>query len=124
MGCCWPDFPVEVSTMKPGRLFVSAPSPYQTHDPIDGRPEMVVPVFMKVCAGSWLIASVTIERTMQISSAMEPKFGNSSQICWPDLPNFLNPHCGARHLSDCPCNCAIGWPLVNDSGIGLPDISA
>ena len=37
-----------------------------------GRPEMVVPVFMKVCAGSWLIASVTIERMMQISSATAP----------------------------------------------------
>ena len=39
------------------------------HEPIAGRPEMVVPVFMKVWAGSWLIASVTIERMMQISSA-------------------------------------------------------
>ena len=67
-----------------------------------GRPEMVVPVFMKVCAGSWLIASVTSERTMQSSSATPPRCGNSSQISWPDRPNFLNGCCGPKHLSACP----------------------
>ena len=40
-----------------------------THEPMLGRPEMVVPVFMNVWAGSWLIASVFIERMMQMSSA-------------------------------------------------------
>ena len=55
-----------------------------------GRPEMVVPVFMNVWAGSWLIASVCIERMMQMSSAIEPMCGKISQISWPDLPNFLN----------------------------------
>ena len=40
-----------------------------------GRPEMVVPVFMNVCAGSWLIASVTIDRMTQISSATPPISG-------------------------------------------------
>jgi hypothetical protein len=89
-----------------------------------GRPEMAVPVFMNVCAGSWLIASVTIERTMQMSSEIAPMFGNSAEICCPLLPNFLNSACGAKHLSAWPWSCAMGWPLVNDSGIGLPDISA
>ncbi len=65
---------------------------------MDGRPEMVVPVFMNVWAGSWLIASVVIERMMQSSSATEPMCGKSSQISWPDLPNFLKAHCGPRHL--------------------------
>ena len=53
-----PAVPVEVSTTKPGRLSLSLPRPYSSHEPIAGRPEIVVPVFMKVWAGSWLIASV------------------------------------------------------------------
>ena len=63
-----------------------------------GRPEMVVPVFMKVWAGSWLIASVSIERTMQISSATLAEVREERQISWPDLPNFLNACCGAEAL--------------------------
>src|SRR3569623_2126469 len=45
-GCFWPERPVDTSTRKPGRLSVSAPSPYQHHEPLLGRPEIVVPVFM------------------------------------------------------------------------------
>ncbi len=41
-----------------------------SHEPIDGRPAIIEPVFMNVWAGSWLIASVCIERTMHISSAI------------------------------------------------------
>ncbi len=52
-------------------------------EPIAGRPEMVVPVFMKVWAGSWLIASVTIERMMQISSATVARCGKIVLISWP-----------------------------------------
>ena len=37
-----------------------------------GRPVMMEPVFIKVCAGSWLICSVHMERTMQMSSATLP----------------------------------------------------
>src|SRR3954463_14388897 len=99
IGCCWPARPVEVRTTKPGRLSHSAPRPYQTHEPIEGRPEIVVPVFMNVCAGSWLIASVVIERIMQMSSAIDPMCGKSEQICCPDFPNFTNACCGSRHLS-------------------------
>src|SRR5829696_6837652 len=118
IGCCWPALPVEVSTTNPGRLSHSAPRPYQTHEPMDGRPEIVVPVFMNVWAGSWLMASVTIDRTMQRSSATEPMWGKSSQISWPDLPNFLNAHWGPRHLrAALPWSWAMGWPLVRDSGI-------
>src|SRR5262245_59350122 len=57
IGCDWPERPVEVSTTKPGRLSESLPSPYQAHEPMLGRPEIVVPVFINVWAGSWLIAS-------------------------------------------------------------------
>ena len=41
-----------------------------------------MPVFMKVWAGSWLIGSVCIERTMQISSATVP-------ICGQQLAHLL-----------------------------------
>ena len=60
-----------------------------THEPMLGRPAICEPVFMNMCAGSWLIASVVIERMMQMSSATEPMCGNSSQISAPHLPNFL-----------------------------------
>ena len=83
-----------------------------------------MPVFMKVWAGSWLIASVTIDRMMQISSATVPICGKISQISWPDLPNFLNGCCGAKQFSFCPWSWAIGMPAVYDSGIGLPCIAA
>ncbi len=38
-------------TTNPGRLSASAPSPYSNHEPIEGRPLIDVPVFMKVWAG-------------------------------------------------------------------------
>ena len=107
-----------------GQVLGLAPRPYSTHEPMLGRPVMIEPVFMNVCAGSWLICSVHIERTMQISSAMLPMCGNSSQISCPDLPNCLKPCCGPKQVSFWPCSWAICWPLVNDSGIGLPCISA
>ena len=52
IGWFWPPRPDDVSTTKPGRLLVSAPSPYQSQEPMLGRPEIDVPVFMNVCAGS------------------------------------------------------------------------
>src|SRR5579871_2416571 len=124
MGWDCPERPVEVRTTKPGRLWLSEPSPYQAHEPIAGRPEMVVPVFMKVWAGSWLMASVRIERMMQMSSAILWIFGKSVEISCPDLPTFLNSCVGPRQTSFAPWSWAMGWPLVNDSGIGLPFIFA
>src|SRR5580765_1803452 len=114
----------DVMTTKPGRLLDSLPRPYVTHDPIAGRPDSRLPVFMKVWAGSWLMASVFIERRMHISSAMCEVYGNSSLISCPDWPwraNFIR---GPRQLNFDPCSWAMGCPLVNDSGIGWPSISA
>src|SRR5262245_51537486 len=108
MGCCCPERPVETRTTNPGRLSLSAPRPYHSHDPIDGRAEMVVPVFMKVWAGSWLIASVFIERTIHSSSATEPRCGKISLISWPDSPNLLNGCCGPKQLSLAPWSWAMG----------------
>ncbi len=51
-----------------------------------GRPLRIDPLFMKACAGSWLICSVCIERTMAISSAISAMCGKRSEISWPDWP--------------------------------------
>src|SRR4030095_14309169 len=118
IGCICPPLPALVSTTKPGRSSASLPRPYVIHEPMLGRPEIVVPVFMNVCAGSWLIASVFIDRITQMSSAMEPKCGNSEQISVPALPNRLNSCCGPKQLSFAPWSCAMGCPLVKLSGIG------
>ena len=67
-----------------------------------GRPAMMEPVFMMVWAGSWLICSVHMERTMQMSSATLPMCGNSSQISCPDLPNLRNWYCGPKHINGLP----------------------
>ena len=53
-----------------------------------GRPEIVVPVFMNVCAGSWLIASVRSDRRMHSSSATPASCGKIVLISWPDRPAF------------------------------------
>jgi hypothetical protein len=37
-----------------------------------GRPVMIDPLFMNVWAGSWLICSVHIDRTIHVSSMMLP----------------------------------------------------
>ena len=124
MGWFCPPLPSEVSTTKPGNSSASLPRPYVSHAPMLGRPGMVEPVLKKQCAGSWLIASVVIERMNAMSSATEPMSGNSSQISAPHWPNFLKPHCGPKQFSGLPCNCASCCPAVMLSGIGLPCISA
>ena len=85
---------------------------------------MVVPVFMSVCAGSWLMASVCSERMMAISSATSARWGKMDEISCPDLPHFLKGCCGPRQFSFAPWSWAMGWPLVIDSGIGWPFILA
>ena len=89
-----------------------------------GRPARIDPVFMKVCAGSWLICSVHIERITHTSSATLPMCGNRSQISSPLLPNLRKPRCGPKQISGLPCNCAICCPLVKLSGIPWPCNSA
>ena len=54
-----------------------------------GRPEMLVPVFMNVWAGSWLIASVCIERTMHRSSATSRQMSEELVDLLPALAVLL-----------------------------------
>src|SRR5438270_13382557 len=78
------------STTNTGRSSASLPSPSVTHDPTDGRPLRAVPVFIIVWAGSWLIWSVTIDLTTQISSAIFAAYGRKSPTQVPPLPYCLN----------------------------------
>ena len=64
-----------------------------------GRPVRIEPLFMNAWAGSWLICSVTIERTMQMSSAIAPMCGKSSEISWPLWPHLRNAVNGPRAAS-------------------------
>ena len=85
-----------------------------------GRPAICDPVFMYMWAGSWLIASVVIDRTKHRSSATDPIRGNNSLSSAPHFPYFLNFVCGPKQTSFWPWSWAICWPLVRLSGIGVP----
>src|SRR6266436_920403 len=76
------------STTYPGRFSFAVPSPYVIHDPSDGRPTWLNPVFIISIAGSWFGISVYIERIQQMSSAHAPTFGNSSLTSMPHFPYF------------------------------------
>ena len=51
-----------------------------------GRPNCCEPVFMKICAGAWLKASVSIDFTMAMSSTTPARWGSSSETSAPDAP--------------------------------------
>ena len=55
-----------------GSSSVAQPRPYVAHAPILGLPGMGLPVRKNVTPGAWLTLSVFMERTRQISSAMDP----------------------------------------------------
>src|SRR5947209_16869854 len=44
----------DCSTTNPGSDCDSLPTPYVTHEPIDGRPNCGEPVLTKIFAGAWL----------------------------------------------------------------------
>ena len=59
-------------------MFVSAPRPYETHEPRLGFPGTSDPVITKVQAGSWLMALVcTVFTTASLSTCLAV-CGNSS----------------------------------------------
>jgi len=85
-----------------------------------GRPLRIDPLFMKACAGSWLICSVIMDRMMAIRSAIVAMLGNRSEIIWPDWPWGWNSQNGPRAMRALFWSCASCWPFVNDSGNGWP----
>jgi len=62
------------------------PIPYDSQAPRLGRPGCSLPVWMKVIAGSWLIASVKTERTTQSLSTTVAVWGRSSLTHVPACP--------------------------------------
>ncbi len=94
IGWFCPPLPLDISTTKPGRSSVIEPRPYSSHEPMLGRPGRIEPVFISVCAGSWLICSVHIERIRHTWSASPPICGNSDENSSPDFPYLLNGSCG------------------------------
>ena len=60
------------------------------HAPRLGRPNCCEPVFMKICAGAWLNASVTIDLTIATSSTTSARCGSSSDSSAPDRPCLAN----------------------------------
>ena len=103
------------------------PSPYDTHEPIQGLPAFMLPVWMKVIAGSWLIASVCIDRTIAKSSTIFAIFGSNSDTHAPFFPCCANLNfegaIGNRLWPDvivvnrCPCRIDAGRSLSNQSFI-------
>ena len=68
------------------------------------------------------MASVCMERTSAISSAMEPMCGSNSEISMPDWPWRSKRKRLPTQLSGWPMSWAMRWPLVRLSGMGLPFI--
>ena len=71
---------------KAGMFSFSVPSPYETHDPIEGRTKRSLPVFIARMAPPWAALVPYIERTKQRSSATPARFGSSSLTQCPRLP--------------------------------------
>ena len=66
------------------------PSPYSSHDPIDGRIGWTLPVCICSRAGSWFGTSVCIERMTQQSSITCSRCGSVSLTSMPLWPHFSN----------------------------------
>jgi hypothetical protein len=66
------------------------PSPYESHDPRQGRPGSWFPVLTAIVAGSWLIASVWSERTTARWSTIFEVQGKSSVTQVPLCPAWAN----------------------------------
>src|SRR4051794_34619240 len=77
-------------TTNPGRLRLSLPRPYVTHDPAHGKPIRGRPVFIMNSAGEWLFDSVYAEWMNAILSTCSPRWGNSSETLLPHSPRGAN----------------------------------
>ncbi len=80
-----------------------------------GRPNCCEPVFMKIWAGAWLKASVTIDLTIATSSTTSPRCGSSSESSAPDWPCLLNLNLGASRVELGLMNAA-RYPLSRSAG--------
>ena len=87
-----------------------------------GRPASWAPVWKKVIAGSWLIASVCIDWMKQSSSATPAVCGSSSLTQVPLWPCRANRNrLGATGKLACVAVMPVSrWPLRIESGSSVP----
>ncbi len=109
----------DTKTTKLGRSRFSVPSPYDSHEPMLGRPSRAEPVWTNNCAGAWLNWSVYIERTTAMSSATVARCGRMSDITWPDSPRGAN-RCGEPSSMGFPLRNANCCPRTYESGQAWP----
>src|SRR5579872_4533690 len=109
--------PPLIKTTNPGRSWLSEPSPYVIHEPIDALPNRGEPVNSMRSAGAWLNWSVFIERTTAISSTILLTWGNKSLTHVPDWPRCSN-LCGHPSSFGCPLMNAKRWFFSSSSGQG------
>src|SRR6185295_13324673 len=81
---------VGVSTTNAGRLSLSLPRPYASHEPMLGLPGTSLPVITNVQAGSWLMALVCTDLITANSSTILAVCGNSSLTQRPHWPCWVN----------------------------------
>jgi hypothetical protein len=74
-------------TTNAGRLRLSDPSPYVTHEPTQGCPIRGTPVFSMNRAGLWLLDSLKHEWTNAILSTCLPRLGKRSLTHFPEAPS-------------------------------------
>ena len=70
----------------PGRSWFSVPSPYTVQEPIDGRTNVMLPVWVKIVACGCAGESVCMPLSRHSSSACSRKCGNASEISSPLSP--------------------------------------
>src|SRR3954453_20273628 len=73
-----------------GRLSLTLPSPYVTHEPTHGKPMRDMPVLIWNSAGEWLFVSVKHEWMNAMSSTCFARFGKISETQAPDCPCLAN----------------------------------
>src|SRR3954467_15385567 len=108
-----PFVPVE-NTTNAGKSLDSLPSPYVVHAPKLGRPNCWLPVFIMICPGAWLNASVCSDFTMHKSSATVARCGNNSDNSAPDCPCRANLYFGPSRVEFGLMNAA-RYPLSNSA---------
>src|SRR5688500_8674652 len=108
-------------TTKVGRFSLELPNPYDSHDPIAGRPGISPPVRKNVTAGAWLTCDVCIERTNVTSSTIEAVCGRKSQTQAPLFPYCFHPAMPGSTTCFCPCVIVDRrWPICTDGGRSFP----
>src|SRR5215472_8085535 len=105
---------------KVGRFRLAEPKPYVTHEPIEGRPARIDPVFIWQTEPTWFKPSAQQERNSVSSSTCSAIFGYQSETHMP-----LSPYCfqvrvdGMSVFDEVPIAVIT---LPNEAGMGCPAI--